>query len=280
MEQIKIKTNAKVNFTLDILGKRNGYHEIKSLVATINLYDEITLKARQDNKIVLTVIGDAGCSNNYNNAYKTAKLFQETFNTCGIDILLKKQIPLSSGLGGSSADVSGVLRGLKLLLGIDCDISPLASKIDSDSTYMLRGGFAVMSGLGGKVKYLDVNSKFYILVCLSKQKVSSLNAYKKYDEQNVVFAEKTSMAEKHLIMGNFEKFCDDLKNDLFFASKSIAPEIGTNYEILKQYAPTVMSGSGSAVFSVFKTPQEMYKVYMNLASKYGMQNKLIKTETV
>ena len=89
-KKIKIKVPAKINLTLDVVGKKTSFHEIKSLVASINLYDVITLEKRSDNIITLTVIGDCGCKTEDNTAYKAAKLFQHTFGESGVDITIEK----------------------------------------------------------------------------------------------------------------------------------------------------------------------------------------------
>ena len=123
MKKITIKAPAKVNLTLDIVEKKRKYHAISSLVASIDLCDEITIKERKDRRINLDMKGiKMDCDLTENNAYLAAKAFVDKFSTMGADIKIVKNIPLSSGLGGSSADTAGVLRGLKELYNLDCDI--------------------------------------------------------------------------------------------------------------------------------------------------------------
>ena len=128
MRKVKVKVPAKVNLTLDVLGLDGGYHSLKSFVASVNVFDTITVKARRDGKITLENRGvDVGCDITDNNAYKGAKSFIDTFGTCGVDIVIDKKIPVGGGLGGSSADIAGVLNALNRLFETDMNMEELAA---------------------------------------------------------------------------------------------------------------------------------------------------------
>ena len=153
MKKITIKAKAKINLTLDVVGLNSGYHDINTLVTTIDLYDRIILKKRKDSAISLNCTGvKMDCAITDNNAYKTAKAFADKFSTGGVDITVQKNIPLGAGLGGSSADIAGVLNGLKALYGVNESVLDIANALGSDSGYMLSGGYAVLSGRGDKIK--------------------------------------------------------------------------------------------------------------------------------
>ena len=93
MKKITIKAPAKVNLTLDIVEKTRKFHAIKTLVASIDLYDEITIKDRKDRRINLTMKGiPMDCETTENNAYIAAKTFMEKFSTMGADIKIVKNI--------------------------------------------------------------------------------------------------------------------------------------------------------------------------------------------
>ena len=114
MKNIVINAPAKVNFTLDVLGVEENYHKIKTLVSTIDLYDKITIKKRKDSRIKLVMKGiKVDCEITENNAYKAAKAFIEKYKTLGVDIIVNKKIPVGAGLGGSSADIAGVLNAME-----------------------------------------------------------------------------------------------------------------------------------------------------------------------
>ena len=137
MRKVKVKIPAKINITLDVLDKTpDGFHDLKSLVASINIYDKITLKKRKDVFISLKEKGNVTGLQEENNAYKTAKKFMAKYDTPGVNIVIDKKIPIANGLGGSSADIAGVLIAMKKLYKVDCDLSELASELGSDVCYM------------------------------------------------------------------------------------------------------------------------------------------------
>jgi hypothetical protein len=158
MKKITVKIPAKINLTLDVVGVRDGFHDIESLCVGVNIYDKITVKKRSDKLVTLKEVGiKAGCEVQNNNAYKSAILFMQTFRTSGVDIIVDKSIPVGAGLGGSSADIAGVLLAMQKLFGVKKDIKPLADSLGSDSGYMLSVRPAIISGRGDKV--IDLNEK-------------------------------------------------------------------------------------------------------------------------
>ena len=279
MKKTKVKVYAKINLTLDVGGVDNGYHNIKSLVTSIGLYDEITLTKRQDRKITLKNVGiDPKCAVVDNNAYKTAKLFKEKYNTSGVDIVINKNIPVASGLGGSSADVAGVLKAMDVLFDGEHDLTEIANAIGSDCAYMLEGGYAVIGGRGEQVEQIDSNAKFYLIIMTAESGLSSREAYKEFDKQGVSYPPVTATAVENLLSDKKGEFIKLIRNDLYSASSAKVPEIKQNLEILSSVAPSVMSGSGSSVCAVFLDKTARDTAYRALRKKY--KDKIIKTETI
>ena len=99
---VNVKTYAKLNFTLDITGVRNGFHTLDSLVCTVDLYDLIKLTKRKDGRVSIEMhgMGTETLSYEMNNAAKAAERYIEHFGTCGADIKIYKNIPVGGGLGG------------------------------------------------------------------------------------------------------------------------------------------------------------------------------------
>ena len=280
MKKIKIKARAKINLTLDVVGVIGGYHEINSLVTSIDLSDQITLTKRKDKRITLKCEGlPVGCDITDNNAYKATKLFLDTYDTQGVDIVINKNIPIGAGLGGSSADIAGVLNGLKELYQIDGDLLPLANALGSDSGYMLGGGYAIISGRGEKIERKNIDKTLYFILITEQENISARASYKAFDSIGKVFDKCTEQAENALEQNNFEKFVSIIKNDLYHGSKELVPQLQTNIDVLKKAgAPTaIMTGSGSAVYGVFDSVKERDKCYKKLLPIYG--DKLIKAQT-
>lgn len=281
MKKIKVKVPAKINLTLDILGAEKGYHNLKSLVASINIYDTITIKRRTDWDVTLVNKGiDPNCDKLSNNAYKAAKLFSDTFITEGVDIVIQKNIPVGAGLGGSSADVAGVLNGMKAMFAPDKDVVGLANTLGSDCAYMLNGGWAIMSGKGDKVDFKKVDKTLYLIIILARNGVSSGACYKKFDSLKKISKPCTDKTYKAFMENEFEKFCSCAKNDLYAPAKYFVEELDFNEKALKKAgAPlVVMTGSGSAMLGVFIDKKQRDKVYKTLKPIYKQE--ILKAQTL
>ncbi len=283
MKKIKIKIPAKVNLNLDILGVENGFHTLKTLVCSIDLYDEITLSKREDELINVKMQGlPLDCPPEKNNAYKTAELFLNRFSLNGVDITIDKKIPVCGGLGGSSADIVGVLKGLRKLYNINADIYEIANQLGSDTAYMLNGGTAVLSGRGERVERVKIRQKFHLLMISEpaevSKKVSAKECYAEFDRQGIKYTPTTDIALRLLKTRDSDNFFKVIKNDLYPSAVRLLPEIKENLECLSKYAPAVMTGSGSTVLGIFKSKAERDRAFEELFPKYG--EKLIKAKII
>ncbi len=281
MKKATVTTHAKLNLTLDVLGVKEGYHEIESLVCSASPSDKITVRARKDNRITLTMKGIAvGCSITDNNAYKTARLYRDKYHTHGVDIAIEKGIPVGSGLGGSSADVAGVINAMKKIYPVDGDGGEIADALCSDGRYMMRGGYAVISGRGNDVHAVSVEKTLYFIIVTERQMVSSRACYGEFDAQGKHYPAVTGKAVKALKNGKDEEFFALLKNDLYKPAVSLLEKINENYSVLKSVgAPAVvMTGSGSAVYGVYADKKKRDRDYKKLLPILG--EKMFKAQTV
>lgn len=150
---MKLEAHAKLNLTLEVLGKRHdGYHNLVSVLQTIDLHDEIELESSDGISLKCDVPELAGGDNL---VVKSAQALRDVAGTSdGVHITLRKRIPAAGGLGGGSADAAAVLEGLNRLwkAGLDArELSSLALTIGSDVPYLLRGGTALVQGRGEDV---------------------------------------------------------------------------------------------------------------------------------
>ena len=256
--KIRNKAYAKINLSLNVYNAENGYHNLDSVVCTIDLYDEITVSKRKDNKINLVMrgIGEDVLSGTDNNAYKAAKLFQETFGVKGVDIKIVKHIPLAGGLGGSSADIAGVLNALKELFDVEEEVKPLADRLGSDSGYLLTGGYARISGRGEVVKPISSNLQLWVVLCYSETGVNTANCFKKYDE--IATDIKPSNNDALVVAlenGDLQGVIKEVANDLGAPAILLCDEMKTNLNALKELSPLCasVSGSGATTFAIYET---------------------------
>jgi 4-diphosphocytidyl-2-C-methyl-D-erythritol kinase len=189
-----VKSPAKVNLTLDVLGRRSdGYHEIESLMQTISLFDTVTVSKRRGGNIELSIGGQYRRDipiDGSNLAYKAAKLFltlpgmKEALNQ-GIRIEIDKSIPPFAGLGGGSSNAAATLIALNRLTGspFSCDdLLPLARQIGADVSFFLRGGVALAQGIGEKLTPRTDGLSGSAVLVMPKAQISTAEAYAKLDE--------------------------------------------------------------------------------------------------
>ena len=281
MKKITVKIPAKINLSLDVLGTKDKFHEINTLVTSVNVYDTITVEKRVDNRITLTMKGlPVDCDLPDNNAYKAAKLFVETFSVGGVNITIDKKIPVGGGMGGSSADIAGVLRALNELFEVDMDMGKLADNLGSDSRYMLSGGYATLSGRGQIITEQFISKQLYFVIIREDKMASSRACYKAFDQMGKAHKPCTAGVVKALLSGDFEKYVSIAKNDLYAPARSMLPELEHNiYNLKKAGAPiALMTGSGSACYAVFEDKKQRDDAYLKLKPLY--EDKVIKAQTV
>lgn len=255
-----VKAYAKLNLTLCVTGIADGYHMLDSLVCSVDTFDLIKLKKRRDRLVGIEMHGRGTESLPFeeNNAVKAAEAFMEKFGTNGADITVYKNIPVGAGLGGSSADISGVIRGMSRLYGAggESEIKALADTLGSDTGYMLTGGFARLTGRGERVERLNIERRLHFLLLVPKNGVSTAECYRLYDKTPHGEA-SSSNALKALYSGDIAGFGANLNNDLYAPATILNPDVKRAYDELKAFNPlgVNMTGSGSGVYAIFETAE-------------------------
>ncbi len=257
---VRVKAYAKLNLTLAITGAENGYHNLDSLVCTVDLYDLIKLKKRKDNLVTVEMHGQGTetLAHEDNNAVKAAEAYIKAFGTGGADIKIFKNIPVGAGLGGSSADISGVLRGMAMLYGKggEGQLKELADSLGSDTGYLLTGGYARLTGRGEKVERLKSNMRLNFLLLLPQGGVSTAQCYRLYD--SLPKTEQSSQpAVDALLNGDAEGLGRGLFNALYAPAVKLNGGVETAFKELESFAPlgVNMTGSGSGVYALFDSPE-------------------------
>ena len=196
MQRMEIKAPAKINLFLDVLGKRpDGYHNIKSIVLPVSLYDRIILENRPDG--IETVAGHdiqlpgipwtiAMCRSEDNLATRAARLLKEvTGHPGGVRITLKKSIPIGAGLGGGSSNAATVLKGLNTLwqTGLSQDrLISLGIRLGCDIPALIHGGSLCMEGVGEQLTPLRRNThkRLWMLLVYPGLAISTTDIYARY----------------------------------------------------------------------------------------------------
>ncbi len=259
---LTLKAPAKINWFLKVLGLRSdGYHEIRSLIQKISLYDVLAFEPSKD----LTLITDLQIPVEQNLVYKAAVLLKKK---CGInvgaEIRLNKNIPVAAGLGGGSSDAALTLVGLNELWSLRLstgDLCEFAEQLGSDVPFFLHGPLAFVEGRGEKVTACKAIKPINILLVKPPITVSTRWAYK-----NLKLTKRTDKVD------NIELFIhaigkvklhrnSSIQNDLESITIKNFPVIADiKDELLRKGAIlSMMSGSGPAVFGVFGSAREAEK---------------------
>lgn len=272
---IKVKANAKINFYLNILEKRkDNYHNISSVMQSIELSDDlIFFKKSSGIKIVCNDLNLPVDERNL--IYKSAELLITKFfklDSLGVLIILKKRIPIASGLGGGSADAAATLVGINKLLDLDLSDSELikiGSSIGSDVPFCLTGGTAIVKGKGEKITPLESLKDIWIVLIKPSYNLLTKDIYKKYDKIGSPCLNDMDKFMKYFNAKELIKKFSMIENCL----EKIVEKDHEIIPILKKKAmesgalAAVMTGSGPTVVALCEDFDSALKVYSKLSKE-------------
>ena len=249
---------AKLNLTLDVLGKReDGYHDLQSVMQTISIRDdvEIDIGTGKPWKLLCSVEGIP--TDETNLAWKAAKVYCDAMHKDpdGLEIRILKRIPSGAGMGGGSADAAAVLRALNRHYGEPLSIFALAelgAQVGSDVPFCVLCGTAMVEGRGEKLRKLPDIPDCVFVVCKPEFSVSTPELYKKIDEVAIAKRPDNKAMESALYAGDLLKVAHNLCN--VFDPVVTEEHLELNYikSLFHQYGAVgyQMTGSGSAVFAI------------------------------
>ena len=249
---------AKVNLTLDVLGKReDGYHDIKSIMQTISLRDDIEIDVGTGKPWALLCDKDNIPTDETNLAWKAAKLYLDTIGKDpeGLEIRIVKRIPVQAGLGGGSADAAAVLRALNRHYGSPMSLPALAelgAQIGSDVPFCVLCGTAVVEGKGDRIRKLPDMPDCIFVICKPDFSVSTPELYAKIDEKAIATRPNHQAMESAILTGDLLGVVNNVCN--VFDPIVTEDRIELNYikSVMNSYdgVGMQMTGSGSAVYAM------------------------------
>ncbi len=249
--QIKIKTPAKINLTLEITGKRDdGFHNIQSIMQMIDLYDYLTIEVKNSDKtdIYLSGTNPNIPYNEKNIVYKAIKLFIEKVNLkpYKFSVYIEKNIPIEAGLAGGSTNAAGTLLAINKLFDeplTQKELHDLCAKLGSDLNVCLQGGCTLATGRGEKVESITFR-EYPVSLIKPHIGISAKEGYQKYS----LMSEKCKFDNTHKMidcLNNNKDIKHLLYNDLETAVYPYYPDL----KKIKSTNPNaIMSGSGSTYF--------------------------------
>ena len=249
---------AKINLTLDVLGKRqDGYHDLKSVMQTISLRDDIEIDLDTGKPWRLICSKEGIPEDDTNLAWKAARVYFDRIGKepDGVEIRITKRIPSQAGLGGGSADAAAVLRALNNHYGEPLSILALAelgSFVGSDVPFCTLCGTAMVEGRGERLRKLPDMPDCVLVICKPAFSVSTPELYKRIDETVIGKRPDHSAMESALLAGDLGKVAENIWN--VFDPVVTQDHLELNYikSIFNSYGSVAqqMTGSGSAVYAV------------------------------
>ncbi len=252
----RVKAYAKVNLFLDITGRlENGYHTLNTVMQQVDIYDIVTVETVQSGNITITCTNPAVPCNEKNIAYKAADAFLSKIGkVCGVSIGIEKNIPLEAGMGGSSTDGAAVLIALNESFGKPFtteQLCEIGAGLGADVPFCILGGTAVCKGIGEIMTPVLCKKDYVLGIVKPEFSCSTPAAYKAYDENPLP------------IMKNFDSFvselsagCENWGGEMYnvFEQLYSNPKIDAITRIMRENGAvgSILTGSGSAVFGVFR----------------------------
>ena len=272
---ISLKALAKINLGLDVVRRReDGYHEVRMIMQTIQLYDRLDIKRTQEPGIQIQTNLSFLPVNENNLIYKAAKLLMDEFSiTDGVSVKLDKRIPVAAGMAGGSTDAAAMLIGVNRLFSLGLTKRELMERgvqIGADVPYCIMRGTALAEGIGEALSPLPPMVKCPVLIAKPSISVSTKFVY-----QNLKLDDTT-------IHPDIDRLIDDIKaknlHDIAAHMGNVLETVTIpNYPVIDEIKKhmlsngalgAMMSGSGPTVFGLFDNEDTAKKAYKAMRSSH------------
>lgn len=272
---ISLKALAKINLGLDVVRRReDGYHEVRMIMQTIQLYDRLDIKRTQEPGIQIQTNLSFLPVNENNLIYKAAKLLMDEFSiTDGVSVKLDKRIPVAAGMAGGSTDAAAMLIGVNRFFSLGLTKRQLMERgvqIGADVPYCIMRGTALAEGIGEALSPLPPMVKCPVLIAKPSISVSTKFVY-----QNLKLDDTT-------IHPDIDRLIDDIKaknlHDIAAHMGNVLETVTIpNYPVIDEIKKhmlsngalgAMMSGSGPTVFGLFDNEDTAKKAYKAMRSSH------------
>ena len=268
MDRIELKALGKINLGLDVLGRReNGYHDVRMVMQTLYLYDNVTLIKKEEPGIELEsnlyfLPKDSG-----NIAWKAANLLMEEFHISGgIKIILNKYIPVAAGMAGGSSNAAAVLYGMNQMYQLGLSRQELMDrgvKLGADVPYCIMRGTVLAEGIGEILSPLPPMPKCQILIAKPAVSVSTKAVYEAIDSKEIEEHPDIDGIIDGLKKQDLNKIAASMGNVLEKVTIDMHPEIAQIKNCMLEHGAlgAMMSGSGPTVFGIFRSRKAAQEAY-------------------
>ncbi|MGN0419209.1 MAG: 4-(cytidine 5'-diphospho)-2-C-methyl-D-erythritol kinase [Acetatifactor sp.] len=270
METLKLNAYAKINLGLDVIGRLpNGYHEVKMIMQSVGICDELTFEKQPSGITVTTDSGELPTDEN-NLIYRAAKLLLDTCSVKeGVRIHLTKRIPIAAGMAGGSTDAAATLKAVNQLFRFGKtkeELMELGVKIGADVPYCILGGTALAEGIGERLTPLPPMPDCHLLVAKPDINVSTKYVYTTLDAAPILFHPDIDGMTAAIFAGDLTGITAKLGNVLETVTVPAHPIISKIKEKFLELGSdgVLMSGSGPTVFGIFSDKTAAEKAYASM----------------
>jgi 4-diphosphocytidyl-2-C-methyl-D-erythritol kinase len=278
MKEIRLKARAKINISLDVIGRRdNGYHDVLMIMQTINLYDKLMLRKQKEDRITIHTNLHYLPTDERNLVYKIIHYFKVTYQIeDGVYVDLYKMIPVAAGMAGGSSDAAQTIIGMnklfQLKLSLD-EMLKIGEQFGADIPYCIIQGTALASGLGEELEILDPFPKTYVLIAKPRFSVSTPAVYQRYDQISHSEHPDTEALLDYIKAQDIKGICQNLGNVLESVTIEMYPEIEQIKAKMLGFGAegSLMSGSGPTVYGLFTDKNEAEQAKKKLRKEHKLQ---------
>lgn len=281
---MRLRALAKINLGLDILRKReDGYHEVRMIMQTIQMYDVLKMKKVKKPGISLSVNYPYIPSDERNLVYKAAKLLMDEFQVKeGVDICLEKFIPVAAGMAGGSSDAAAAMVGINRLfkLGLsERELMDRAVNIGADVPYCIMRGTALAEGIGEKLTRIAQIPDCFVLIGKPGISVSTKMAYESLQLDKISSHPDIDGMIRDIENGDLLTMTEKMGNVFEPGIIEKYPVIGEIKDLMEDNGAlkAMMSGSGPTVFGIFDDREKM-EVTAAVLRESGLAKTVFATE--
>ena len=274
MEKLELKALGKINLGLDVLGRReNGYHDVRMVMQTLYLYDNVTLIRKRDPGIEIESNLFYLPKDENNIAWKAADLLIKEYQIpCGVKIKLDKHIPVSAGMAGGSSNAAAVLYGMNQMFGLNLTMEQLMErgvKLGADVPYCIMRGTVLAEGIGERLTPLPPMPKCQILIAKPPVSVSTKMVYEKLDSRMIEEHPDIDGILEGLENRDLRQVASSMGNVLERVTVEEYPVIASIKECMLKAGAlgAMMSGSGPTVFGIFKDRRTVKAAYAKVKAQ-------------
>ncbi|WP_312641447.1 4-(cytidine 5'-diphospho)-2-C-methyl-D-erythritol kinase [Hydrogenoanaerobacterium sp.] len=259
MPSIKLKAPAKINLTLDVVGKRDdGYHYMKMVMQTIDLYNLVTVGLTSERGIAITCTNPEVPCDERNFCHKAARHFFDATGTVsqGLSIDIRKAIPMEAGLAGGSTDAAATIVALNELFHTGLtpqQLCEIGVKAGADVPFCIVGGTAISEGIGDLFTHLPALPECCIVLAKPYESMKTAECFTRYDTTEIARRPDLDNMTVAIIARDLHGIAQNLCN--VFEEVTTFESIGTIKRVMMQYGclGAAMTGSGTAVFGLFES---------------------------